>query len=54
MPSTTNWCRGRILHHLENLSDLRELPEKGAFLIVGPIKLEGGLGGPARVFALLP
>ena len=45
---------GAGLYHLENLSDLRELPEKGAFLVVAPIKLEGGSGGPARVFALLP
>jgi kynurenine formamidase len=45
---------GAGLYHLENLADLSELPEKGAFLIVAPIKLEGGSGGPARVFALLP
>lgn len=41
------------LYHLENLADLSALPESGAFLIVAPIKLEGGSGGPARVFALL-
>lgn len=45
---------GAGLYHLENLADLSELPESGAFLIVAPIKLEGGSGGPARVFALLP
>jgi kynurenine formamidase len=45
---------GAGLFHLENLSDLSELPEKGAFLVVAPIKLEGGSGGPVRVFALLP
>jgi kynurenine formamidase len=45
---------GAGLYHLENLSDLSELPETGAFLIVAPIKLEGGSGGAARVFALLP
>ncbi len=45
---------GAGLYHLENLSDLSELPETGAFLIVAPIKLEGGSGGPVRVFALLP
>jgi kynurenine formamidase len=44
---------GAGLYHLENLSDLSELPEKGAFLVVAPIKLEGGSGGPVRVFALL-
>jgi len=42
------------LYQLENLANLGELPETGAFLIVAPIKLEGGSGGAARVFALLP
>lgn len=45
---------GAGLYHLENLSDLSALPERGAYLIVAPIKLEGGSGGPVRVFALLP
>ena len=45
---------GAGLYHIENLADLSELPETGAFLIVAPIKLEGGSGGPVRVFALLP
>jgi kynurenine formamidase len=44
---------GSGLYHLENLSDLGALPEAGAFLVVAPIKLEGGSGGPVRVFALL-
>jgi hypothetical protein len=37
-----------------NPADLTELPESGAFVIAAPIKLEGGSGGPVRVFALLP
>jgi kynurenine formamidase len=45
---------GAGLYQLENLSDLSGLPEAGAFLVVAPIKLEGGSGGPVRVFALLP
>ena len=45
---------GAGLYHLENLSDLSAVPEAGAFLVVAPIKLEGGSGGPVRVFALLP
>jgi kynurenine formamidase len=45
---------GAGLYQLENLAGLSELPETGAFLIVAPIKLEGGSGGPVRVFALLP
>jgi kynurenine formamidase len=44
---------GSGLFHLENLADLSDLPEAGAFLIVAPIKLEGGSGGPVRVFALV-
>jgi kynurenine formamidase len=43
---------GAGLYQLENLADLNEVPEAGAFLIVAPIKLEGGSGGPVRVFAL--
>ena len=43
---------GAGLYQLENLANLAELPETGAFLVVAPIKLEGGSGGPARVFAL--
>ena len=45
---------GAGLYHLENLADLSALPEAGAFLVVAPIKLEGGSGGPCRVFAVLP
>jgi kynurenine formamidase len=45
---------GSDLYQLENLSDLGELPESGAMLIVAPIKLEGGSGGPCRVFAIVP
>lgn len=44
---------GSGLYHLENLKDLGALPEEGAFLVAAPIKLEGGSGGPVRVFALL-
>jgi len=44
---------GAGIYNLENLRDLSGLPETGAFLIVAPIKLEGGSGGPVRVFALL-
>lgn len=45
---------GSGLYHLENLADLGALPETGAFLVVAPIKLKGGSGGPVRVFAVLP
>jgi kynurenine formamidase len=42
------------LYQLENLANMDQLPEADAFLISAPIKLEGGSGGPVRVFALLP
>jgi kynurenine formamidase len=45
---------GAGLYQLENLANLNEVPEVGAFLVVAPIKLEGGSGGAVRVFALLP
>ena len=44
---------GAGLYQLENLSDLSDVPEDGAFLIAAPIKLEGGSGGPVRVFVLI-
>jgi kynurenine formamidase len=45
---------GSDLYQIENLADLSAVPEAGAWLIVAPIKLEGGSGGPCRVFAVLP
>ncbi len=45
---------GSGLYHLENLADLSALPEAGAYLVAAPIKLEGGSGGPCRVFAIVP
>lgn len=45
---------GAGLYHLENLADFGGLPEASAWLVVAPIKLQGGSGGPVRVFALLP
>src|SRR5262249_54962107 len=44
---------GANVYQLENLRDMSALPEAGAFLIVAPIKLEGGSGGAVRVFALV-
>lgn len=40
--------------HLENITNLDALPESGAYLIVAPVKIEGGSGGQVRVFAVLP
>ena len=38
----------------ENLSDLRDLPDKGFDVIALPMKIAGGTGGPLRVIAVLP
>jgi kynurenine formamidase len=39
---------------LENLARLDQLPPTGFYLIVAPMKIETGSGGPARVFAVVP
>jgi kynurenine formamidase len=39
---------------LENLAHLKNLPPQGFYVVVAPIKIETGSGGPARVFAILP
>jgi len=44
---------GAGVYQLENLADLSSLPEAGGYVIAAPIKLEGGSGGAARVFALV-
>lgn len=41
-------------YHLENVADLSAVPASGAYLIVAPVKIEGGSGGQVRLFAVLP
>lgn len=41
------------VYHLENLANLALVPAAGATVVVAPIKLEKGSGGPARVLALV-
>jgi len=41
------------LFHIENATGLTHLPATGFTLVVAPIKIKGGSGAPARVFALL-
>ena len=57
-PSQThpNHCytSSKNVYHLENIADMNAVPETGAFLLAAPIKLEGGSGGPVRIFALIP
>jgi kynurenine formamidase len=42
------------LFGIENLAQLETLPFVGALLVVSPMKIKGGSGGPTRVFAFLP
>lgn len=39
---------------LENLTNLDELPPRGAIVVALPSKIEGGSGGPLRAIALVP
>jgi kynurenine formamidase len=39
---------------LENLTNLDQLPARGAVVIALPMKIEGGSGGPLRAVALVP
>jgi kynurenine formamidase len=41
------------VYHLENVANLSLVPPAGATVVVAPIKLEHGSGGPTRVLALV-
>ena len=41
------------IYHLENVANLEHVPASGAVVVVAPIKLEGGSGGPVRILALV-
>ncbi len=41
-------------YQIEELANLDRLPAAGAYLIVAPMKIKGGSGAPARIFAVLP
>jgi kynurenine formamidase len=41
------------VYHIENMAHLLDLPASGFQIIVAPINIGGGSGGPARVFALV-
>ena len=41
-------------YQLENVANVDQLPESGAYLIVAPVKIEGGSGGPVRIFGVVP
>ena len=47
-------ANGANVPGLENIANLEDLPELGAWIIALPIKIAGGSGGPLRIVALIP
>ncbi|MBI3781428.1 MAG: cyclase family protein [candidate division NC10 bacterium] len=47
-------ANGANVPGLENIANLEELPEQGAWIIALPMKIAGGSGGPLRIVALIP
>ena len=47
-------ANGANVPGLENVANLEELPEQGAWIIALPMKIAGGSGGPLRIVALIP
>ena len=43
----------RNIYQLENVANLGLVPERGATVVVAPMKLEGGSGAPVRILALM-
>jgi kynurenine formamidase len=41
------------VYHLENVANLEHVPPAGVVVVVAPMKLEGGSGGPVRILALV-
>ena len=41
------------VYHIENAANLTQLPASGFRVVVAPIKISGGSGGPTRVLALV-
>jgi hypothetical protein len=53
MPDT-HVVNGAGRYGLENVANLDKLPARNFFLIVAPIKITTGTGGPTRLFAVPP
>ena len=51
---THNITNPANIYHIENARNLTKLPPTGFTVVVAPVNLAGGSGGPTRVFALLP
>jgi kynurenine formamidase len=47
-------ANGANVPGLENVANLEEVPETGAWLIALPMKIAGGSGAPVRIVALVP
>jgi len=47
-------ANGANVPGLENIANLEELPEQGAWIIALPMKIAGGSGGPLRIVAVIP
>jgi len=47
-------ANGANVPGVENVANLEEVPETGAWVIALPMKIAGGSGGPVRVVALVP
>jgi len=41
------------IYHIENATGLTRLPATGFTVVVAPLKIKDGTGGPARVLALV-
>jgi kynurenine formamidase len=53
------FCAHKVLlktdkYAIEGLTNLEKIPPQGATIVVSPLKIAGGSGAPARVFALVP
>jgi kynurenine formamidase len=51
---THNVTNPANIYHVENARGLTTLPPSGFTVIVAPVNVAGGSGGPTRIFALLP
>lgn len=47
-------ANGANVPGLENVANLEEVPETGAWVIALPMKIAGGSGGPVRIVAVVP
>ncbi len=43
---------GDAAYHIENAANLDKVPPSGAWVMIAPIKIDKGSGGPARVWAV--